>query len=223
MRAGIQLAFFIAAPSLFSTAFAGIKSIFLAIAAGQPVEWNSFLTVTAVLLIFTCFFGRHFCGYACAFGSFGDAVYEGFSWIRMKCFHKKKKPALSEKMVHGLQKVKYIVLALILLSCLTGVYGKLTGTSPWDVFSMLTAGRFPNRFFCQFLCPMGAVFALMPILPGALFRRNREKCPPKCGLCKKKMSGSSGYRRRHRQIRRMSLLPRMCRSMPEKKYSHWNN
>ena len=35
MRAGIQLAFFIAAPSLFSTAFAGIKSIFLAIAAGQ--------------------------------------------------------------------------------------------------------------------------------------------------------------------------------------------
>ena len=138
MRAGIQLAFFIAAPSLFSTAFAGIKSIFLAIAAGQPVEWNSFLTVTAVLLIFTCFFGRHFCGYACAFGSFGDAVYEGFSWIRMKCFHKKKKPALSEKMVHGLQKVKYIVLALILLSCLTGVYGKLTGTSPWDVFSMLT-------------------------------------------------------------------------------------
>lgn len=207
MRAGIQLAFFIAAPSLFSTAFAGIKSIFLAIAAGQPVEWNSFLTVTAVLLIFTCFFGRHFCGYACAFGSFGDAVYEGFSLIWMKCFHKKKKPALSERMVHRLQKVKYIVLALILLSCLTGVYGKLTGTSPWDVFSMITAGRFPNskylagivilvlimvgmctqeRFFCQFLCPMGAVFALMPILPGALFQRNREKCPPKCGLCKKR-------------------------------------
>ena len=84
---------------------------------------------------------------------------------------------------------------------------KAYGNSPWDVFSMLTAGRLPNskylvgivllvliivgmctqeRFFCQFLCPMGAVFALMPILPGALFRRNREKCPPKCGLCKKR-------------------------------------
>ena len=84
---------------------------------------------------------------------------------------------------------------------------KAYGNQPWDVFSMLTAGRFPNskylvgivllvliivgmctqeRFFCQFLCPMGAVFALMPILPGALFRRNREKCPPKCGLCKKR-------------------------------------
>ena len=59
-------------------------------------------------------------------------------------FIKKKKPALSEKLVHRLQKVKYIVLALILLSCITGVYGKLTGTSPWDVFSMITAGRLPN-------------------------------------------------------------------------------
>lgn len=104
MRAGIQLAFFIAAPSLFSTAFAGIKSIFLAIAAGQPVEWNSFLTVTAVLLILTCFFGRHFCGYACAFGSFGDAVYEGFSWIRMKCFHKKRNRLFPKKWFTGFRK-----------------------------------------------------------------------------------------------------------------------
>ena len=33
---------------------------------------------------------------------------------------------------------------------------------------------------------MGAVFAMMPILPSALFNRNREKCPSKCGLCKKR-------------------------------------
>ena len=207
IRAAIQLIFFIAAPSLFSTAFAGVKSIFLAIGNHQSVTWNSFLDVTAVLLLVTILFGRHFCGYACAFGSFGDVMYEGFAWIWTKCFHKKKKPALSEKMVHRLQKLKYIVLTLILLSCLTGVYGKLTGTSPWDVFSMLTARRLPNstylvgiillllimvgmctqeRFFCQFLCPTGAVFAMMPILPTALFHRNREKCPAKCGLCKKR-------------------------------------
>ena len=206
MRAGIQLAFFIAAPSLFSTAFAGIKSIFLAIAAGQPVEWNSFLTVTAVLLIFTCFFGRHFCGYACAFGSFGDAVYEGFSWIRMKCFHKKRNRFFPKNGSRASESQIYRTgtdPAFLPYRCIRKAYGN----QPVGCFSMLTAGRLPNskylvgivllvliivgmctqeRFFCQFLCPMGAVFALMPILPGALFRRNREKCPPKCGLCKKR-------------------------------------
>lgn len=79
--------------------------------------------------------------------------------------------------------------------------------SPWDVFSMLTAGRLSGasykvgivlllliligmctqeRFFCQFLCPMGAIFAIMPIAPSALFNRDRSTCPAKCGACKKR-------------------------------------
>ena len=207
IRAAIQLIFFIAAPSLFSTAFAGVKSIFLAIGGQQSVTWNSFLDITALLLIITILFGRHFCGYACAFGSLGDALYELTAFIRAKCFGKKKKHGYPEEWVHRLQKVKYVILIFLLLSCITGFYSKLQGMSPWDVFSMLTTGRLPKstyiagtvllilimvgmctqeRFFCQFLCPMGAVFALMPILPSALFKRDRSKCPAKCGLCKKR-------------------------------------
>ena len=94
IRAAIQLIFFIAAPSLFSTAFAGVKSIFLAIGGQQSVTWNSFLDITALLLIITILFGRHFCGYACAFGSLGDALYELTAFIRAKCFGKKKKHVL---------------------------------------------------------------------------------------------------------------------------------
>lgn len=207
IRAAIQLIFFIAAPSLFSTAFAGIKSIFLAIGGQQSVTWNSFLNITALLLIITILFGRHFCGYACAFGSLGDALYELTAFIRAKCFGKKKKHGYPEEWVHRLQKVKYVILAFLLLSCITGFYSKLQGMSPWDVFSMLTTGRLPKstyivgtvllilimvgmctqeRFFCQFLCPMGAVFAIMPIIPGALFKRNRPNCASKCTLCKKR-------------------------------------
>lgn len=206
IRAAVQLIFFIVAPSLFSTAFAGIKSIFLAIGGGQSVTWNSFLNITAALLLITILFGRHFCGFACAFGSLGDAMYEATAFIRAKCFHKKKKLGYSELMVRRLQKIKYLVLAFLLFSCITGFYPKLQGMSPWDVFSMLTAGKLPGktyligtillililvgmctqeRFFCQFLCPMGAVFAIMPILPGALFKRDRSNCAPKCTLCKK--------------------------------------
>ena len=57
IRAVIQLIFFIVAPALFSTAFAGVKSIFQAIAAGQPVTWNSFdysVVWTAFLWICVC-------------------------------------------------------------------------------------------------------------------------------------------------------------------------
>lgn len=74
----------------FSTAFAGVKSIFLAIGGQQSVTWNSFLDITALLLIITILFGRHFCGYACAFGSLGDALYELTAFIRAKCFGKRK-------------------------------------------------------------------------------------------------------------------------------------
>ena len=207
IRAAIQLVFFIFYPALFSTAFAGVKSIFQAIAAHQQIAWNSFLDVTGLLLLVTILFGRHFCGYACAFGSLGDAMYELTVFIRQKVFHKKGRHGYPEKAVRILQKVKYVLLAFLLLSILTGWYASLQGMSPWDVFSMLTARKLPNasykigiillvlimigmctqeRFFCQFLCPMGAVFAMMPILPSALFNRNRDKCPSKCGLCRKR-------------------------------------
>ena len=165
IRAAVQLAFFIVAPALFSTAFAGIKSIFQAIASYQPVTWNSFLDVTGALLLLTILFGRHFCGYACAFGSLGDAMYEVTLFVRRKVFHKKKRHGYPEKIVRILQKVKYILLTFILI-----------------LIGMCTQ----ERFFCQFLCPMGAIFAMMPILPSALFKRNREKCPAKCGACKKR-------------------------------------
>ena len=147
IRAAIQLIFFIVAPSLFSTAFAGIKSIFLAIGGQQSVTWNSFLDITALLLIITILFGRHFCGYACAFGSLGDALYELTAFIRAKCFGKKKKHGYPEEWVHRLQKVKYVLLAFLLLSCMTGFYSKLQGMSPWDVFSMLTTGRLPKSTY----------------------------------------------------------------------------
>lgn len=81
----------------------------------------------------------------------------------------------------------------------------LTGANPWEVFSRLTALRLPPegfgvgialfvlillgmavqpRFFCQFLCPMGAVFALLPVLPFARLHRQSDGCIPGCNACK---------------------------------------
>ena len=209
-------------PARFSVAVLFVVACFVSVAMGTSVGTITLLVpiaaavssasgfdldITGLLLLVTILFGRHFCGYACAFGSLGDAMYELTVFIRQKVFHKKGRHGYLEKAVRILQKVKYILLAFLLLSILTGWYASLQGMSPWDVFSMLTARKLPNasykigiillvliligmctqeRFFCQFLCPMGAVFAMMPILPSALFNRNREKCPSKCGLCRKR-------------------------------------
>ena len=78
MRAGIQLAFFIVRPvSVFYSLCR--DQIDLSCHCGRSAGGVEFLSdgngsASDLYLLF----GRHFCGYACAFGSFGDAVYEGF-------------------------------------------------------------------------------------------------------------------------------------------------
>lgn len=194
LRAAIQLVFFLFLPSAFTTAFSGIKSVLTQIGAGNPIAWSSFLTVLLALCAYTIVFGRFFCGYACAFGTLGDAVHSLYLFLCKKSW---KKP---------LSYVKYAVLLAVVLLCFLGVYGDLTGWSPWDVFSMLRSGNFKvgaywlgcillvlilvgmvfcERFFCRFLCPMGAVFSLLPILPFFSVRRKREKCAKGCTACEK--------------------------------------
>jgi polyferredoxin len=202
IRALIQLIFFIWMPSAFTVAFAGVKYIFTQIGAGEPIGITSFVTTLLVLCLYTVIFGRFFCGFACAFGSFGDAVHALYIWI---CKKLKKKPLkLGHKLTAILPIVKYIMLAVIAVMCFGGVYGAAKGTSPWDVFSMIRAGNFrlaayipgivilvlliagmcvQERFFCRFFCPMGAVFAILPVLPFFSLQRERQECLKGCKAC----------------------------------------
>lgn len=209
-RAGIQIVFFLLAPSLFTEAFNGVKGLFQTIASGSTLEMTAFLRTLILLCCFTMLLGRFFCGYACAFGAVGDWIYALSNWIQTKLTKKRKKktrmPDISMSLQQKLQYIKYGILAVIVILCALGVYGSLSGWSPWDVFSMLRARNlrlggyalgivllvlillgmaWKERFFCQFLCPMGAVFALLPVLPWTSLRRDRESCLPKCSACQK--------------------------------------
>lgn len=204
LRAGMQAFFFLTMPGAFVAGFSGVKRLFQWIGVGELLHLDSFVLSLIGLCGFTMLFGRFFCGYVCAFGGLGDLVYWLSGLVQKKLLHRKKQFQLPERAVHWGQKVKYLLLALIAVLCALGVYGTLTGTSPWDVFSRLTALKLPAagygvgialfvliligmaaqpRFFCQFLCPMGAVFALLPVLPFAQLHRNDTQCIPGCSAC----------------------------------------
>lgn len=196
---------------MYTAAFAGVKYIFTQIGAGERIEFTSFVTVLILICVYTILFGRFFCGFACAFGTLGDAVHALYRYIFKKM---KKKPLLiSDEWANWLDKLKYVVLTAIVLMCFAGVYGKAKGTSPWDAFSMIRAGNFKlggyiagllilililvgmcleERFFCRNLCPMGAVFSLLPVLPFFALHRDRENCIKGCSACTKKCPSGIG-------------------------------
>ena len=202
VRAVIQLLYFLFIPSAYTAAFNGVKYIFTQMGTRAHLEVTAFVAALIVLCVYTIVFGRFFCGFACAFGSLGDAVRALYVFI---CKKRKKKPiTMKASVVKKLQAVKYFVLAVIAMTCFTGVYSKAKGFSPWDVFSMLHARNFKlggyalgvvllvlivvgmcfqERFFCRVLCPMGAVFSILPVLPLSALRRDRAECIKGCRAC----------------------------------------
>lgn len=204
LRAGLQILFFILTPSLFTGAFSGVKYIFTQIGLSQPLEPVSFVKTLAALCLMTMVFGRFFCGYVCAFGALGDGMQFLSKKLQKKC--KKKLPPIPASAKKWLGKLPFAIMTAIVVLCAAGVYGSLSGYSPWDVFSMATSLKlqlsgytlgcillvlillgmaWEPRFFCRFLCPMGAVFRLLPIFPWAILRRDRSLCGKGCSACTK--------------------------------------
>ena len=198
----VQLVFFLLAPDIYVTCFNGVKYIATQMGNAAVIEVTPFVAVMVTMLIYTFIFGRFFCGYACAFGFLGDVVYDASEAVQKKAFGKAWQiPAAARSM---LMKVKYVILAAVFVLCMLGMYGKVSGYDPWEVFGSFRALDFTltgktagfmvllaiiigmaavRRFFCIFLCPMGAVFSLMPVIPFSVMSRKPEKCVGKCHMC----------------------------------------
>lgn len=200
----LQIGFFLFLPSAYNTAFSGVKCLFTQLGNGAALEWTPFSATLVVLLVYTVLFGRFFCGYACAFGSLGDWLFALHKYIAKKTGRPLKRMSrpLAKKLGYG----KYVVLAVIAVLSFLGVYGSLKGWSPWEAFALLHARNFAlgkhivaivllllimagmffeERFFCKFLCPLGATFSLLPVFPVFALRRNRDECLHRCEACTK--------------------------------------
>lgn len=204
LRAFIQLLFFLSMPGAFVAGFNGVKYIFRWIGTGEMLQLNSFVKTLIGLSLFTILFGRYFCGFVCSFGSLGDFVYWLSGLFQKKILRHKKQYRFPMQILPWLQLIKYLNLMFMVAITALGLAGILRGTSPWDVFSHFTALNlsiegyeigavalaivivlmcFHPRAFCQFLCPMGAVFALLPMAPFGTLVRHSSNCIPNCKLC----------------------------------------
>ncbi|MBR2674460.1 MAG: 4Fe-4S binding protein [Mogibacterium sp.] len=208
LRLAIQILFFTFIPSAYSAAFAGVRYIFMQIGMTESIGFTPFIAALIALLIYTIIFGRFFCGYACAFGSAGDWLYGLRMWISRKVFRRgkrgKKWNIIPPNIMEWLSYIKYVNLILIVILCAVSQYDKFHGISPWELFAKLRSGSIDiagyavgvavliaialgmmteERFFCRVLCPMGAVFAIMPALPFFSLRRTRGECIKGCAAC----------------------------------------
>lgn len=204
LRVLVQIAAFWLAPALFAQAFSAVKEAAAAIGNGHVLSYSGFVSSFIILCGVTILAGRIFCGWLCAFGAVNDWIYQFSSFIQKKTG--KKLPGIPQRLIPFLQKIKYIILFLVLFCYFLGQNSWITKNSPWTVFSLLTAGNlklagygtaiafgglivlgmaFHERFFCQFLCPMGAVFSLLPELPLTALHREEKNCIPGCQACRK--------------------------------------
>lgn len=211
LRTGVQLIFFFLLPSLFIQIFLSIKAIMMLLLHHQGTFQGILpnIILLAVATIVTVFGGRFFCGWMCAFGSMGDFLY------KIPRLKNKKPRKYLLKADSGLKALKYLLLAaIVVLIWGVQIVSLPTGVNPWDLFGMLvslgnlpsfneliegwipaviilglimTASLFVERFFCRYLCPLGAYFSIVSKLRPLKITKKRENCGS-CTLCTQKCS-----------------------------------
>jgi uncharacterized protein with FMN-binding domain len=197
LRHIIQIILFFTLPGLYAMTFSELKTVYQMIIGGDfkflqaipsLIEFITVMLLTAVM-------GRWFCGWLCAFGAYNDLVY----FISKKVF--KTRFRVNEKVDSILKYAKYVVLVFIAIISWTMGSSILESTSPWDAFGQITdmstifsslliglillilitiGAAFIERFFCRYLCPLGAVFSIISKI--GIVKINKPKAD--CGKCR---------------------------------------
>lgn len=218
LRVLLQAAFFIFLPALFIDAYNGFKQLAVGLLhhSFDPVQQIPGLIAAMTILPATLLLGRFFCGWMCAFGALGD-------WIHL-LFGRFVKWRISERLYSALKAVKYVLLAFLAVAGWALGVSVFASANPWDAFGMLfTVGKpidlsfvwvnltpalfllafilvgsvFVERFFCRYLCPMGALLAIVSKLRILRIVKPRAGCG-KCRACTRSCSmGIPLYRMEH--------------------------
>src|SRR5471030_877707 len=199
LRHSVQLILFILLPGLYAITFSEVKTVYKMIVGGNfnfLQAFPSLIEFVAIMLV-TIILGRWFCGWICAFGAYNDLIY----FISKKIFKVKFK--VNEQVDSILKYLKYVVLLFIIIVSWTIGSNILETVSPWDAFGQITnlstvfsrlliglillvlitiGAAFIERFFCRYLCPLGAIFAIISRLGITKINKPKDDCG-KCRDC----------------------------------------
>lgn len=204
LRFIVQILFLFLLPGLFTFVFSQIGKIYTGMIKGNTsfiaVSVQTLSVVSVILL--TIAFGRFFCGWICAFGTMNDIIHI----ISEKIFKINYK--ISPKADSILKYLKYIILLFIIAFMWTLGTNAFSSSSPWDAFAEITqfpevinnysigfallilimiGAFFIERFFCRYLCPLGALFSIISKIRIFKISKPNDKCG-KCRLCTFKCS-----------------------------------
>ena len=167
--------------------------------------WTSFLyeplivIIAGYTLVSLILLGRGvFCGWLCPFGALQELLARLARAVRLPAI------PVAETINERLWALKYVVLAVLVGSMLTQGMGTTQALAEVEPFktaitlrfdrslqyvlyagTLLALGLFIERFYCRFLCPLGAAVAVLGKLRmfGNLARR--PECGNPCRLCER--------------------------------------
>lgn len=199
LRFIVQIISVIFFTQLFALTFQSFKNFYLSfLNKGNKINiYSSSFLLFIVLITLVLILGRFFCGWLCAFGAINDFIYFG----SRKIF--KKKFEINKKVDSRLKYIKYILLFSIILLSLTINVSFLNKYSPWNAFAnvlnststfrempiaflillaVLGGSIFVERFFCRYLCPLGALQGLISKFKISSIKKDTKLCG-NCNLC----------------------------------------
>ncbi len=192
------------APSIHALCpYGGLENLYSLIFTGTFIKkiFSGTMILLSLSLILALVFRRSFCGLICPFG----ALQEFFGIIGKKIFGKRF--TLPSRVDKPLRYLKYLV--LIVTICFAWITAGLwvDPYDPWAAYGHISAGfssltseyligtiilvsvlvgsLLYDRFFCKYLCPMGAVYGIISKFSPSKIVRNKDVCVS-CGLCSKK-------------------------------------
>lgn len=192
------------APSIHALCpFGGLESLYQLFSTGSFISkiFTGTMTLFALTLVIAVLFRRSFCGMICPFG----AIQEFFAKLGQLIF--KQRTVMPAALDRPLRYLKYAVLVVTVIYAWKTAGLWMAPYDPWSVYGHLSEGLesvwnesavglilllitvlgslIYDRFFCKYLCPMGALYAIIGKLSPFKVVRNESTCV-NCGMCNKK-------------------------------------